>query len=130
MHEIAEATNREPVGAVPDLLAEEYCAVNMISFNRSEENLRQTLTHPLSIVISDGFRVRGRPHPRLHGTFPFLLGTISRERRWMSLPEAVTWRISRCSTQQEWIVRPRIAAVYREGSLVSQARADRTGRAV
>jgi N-acyl-D-amino-acid deacylase len=40
-------------------------------------------------VISDGFYVKGRPHPRLYGTFPFLLGEMVRERRWMSLEAAV-----------------------------------------
>ena len=72
-----------------DLLVEEHGAVNMLCFNQSEENLRQSLSHPLSIVISDGFYVKGRPHPRLHGTFPLLLGTMARERRWMSLETAV-----------------------------------------
>ena len=41
------------------------------------------------MVISDGFYVKGRPHPRLYGTFPMLLGDISRKRKWLSLPEAV-----------------------------------------
>lgn len=72
-----------------DLLAEENAAVNVVSFNQSESNLRQLLSHPLCSVISDGFYVNGRPHPRLHGTFPELLGSIVRDRHWMSLPEAI-----------------------------------------
>jgi dihydroorotase/N-acyl-D-amino-acid deacylase len=72
-----------------DLLLAENAAVNVISFNQSEENLRQLLTHPLCSVISDGFYVNGKPHPRLHGTFPELLGQVVRERRWMPLTEAV-----------------------------------------
>jgi dihydroorotase/N-acyl-D-amino-acid deacylase len=63
--------------------------MNMISFNQSEENLRLSLTHPLAIVISDGYYVKGRPHPRLHGTFPLLLGTVARKRGWLSLEETV-----------------------------------------
>jgi dihydroorotase/N-acyl-D-amino-acid deacylase len=78
-----------PLDAMLDLLVEEHGEVNMISFNQSEENLRQTLSHPLSIVISDGFYVKGRPHPRLYGTFPRLLGAISREKQWMPLETAV-----------------------------------------
>ena len=38
------------------------------------------LKHPFATIISDGFYVKGRPHPRLHGTFPLLLGTYSREK--------------------------------------------------
>ncbi len=71
------------------LLAEERGAVNMLEFNQSLENLRQSLAHPLSSIVSDGFYVNGRPHPRLHGTFPEFLGGICREKRWLDLPEAV-----------------------------------------
>jgi dihydroorotase/N-acyl-D-amino-acid deacylase len=61
----------------------------MLEMNQSEANLRRTLIHPLSCVISDGFYVKGRAHPRLYGTFPLLLGEISRERGWLSLAVAV-----------------------------------------
>ena len=87
--QIAKERRREPVEAMLDLLLEEKGSVNMLSFNQSEDNLRRSITHPLATVISDGFYVKGRPHPRLHGTFPFLLGTICRQRQWLSLPEAV-----------------------------------------
>lgn len=63
--------------------------VAMLCFNQSQENLRQTLTHPLSIIISDGFYVKGRPHPRLHGTFPLWLGEFTRKRQWIDLPTAI-----------------------------------------
>jgi dihydroorotase/N-acyl-D-amino-acid deacylase len=86
---IAESRGREPVEVVFDLIQEEQGRVNMLEMNQSETNLRQTLTHPLSCVISDGFYVNGRPHPRLYGTFPLLLGEMSRERGWLSLAEAV-----------------------------------------
>lgn len=87
--DVAEERGCDPVDAMLDLLLEEDGAVNMLSFNQSEDNLRRSLTHPLATVISDGFYVKGRPHPRLHGTFPFLLGTVRRQRAWLSLPEAV-----------------------------------------
>ena len=80
---------RPPVETALDLLTEERGKVNILEMNQSEANLRQTLSHPLSNVISDGFYTAGRPHPRLHGTFPLLLGEISRERKWLSLPEAI-----------------------------------------
>ena len=87
--EVGQLRGCAPVDAALDLLLEEEAAVNVISFNQSEENLRQLLTHPLCSVISDGFYVSGRPHPRLHGTFPELLGSIVRDRKWMGLPEAI-----------------------------------------
>ncbi|HEV2325804.1 MAG TPA: D-aminoacylase [Terracidiphilus sp.] len=89
LEEIARGRGCDPVDAMLDLLLEEHGDVNMLCFNQSLENLRASLTHPLATIISDGFYVKGRPHPRLHGTFPLLLGTISRQRGWMGLPEAV-----------------------------------------
>jgi dihydroorotase/N-acyl-D-amino-acid deacylase len=92
--EIAAETGRRPVEAVLDLLEAERGAVNMLSFNQSEDNLRQTLTHPLSLIISDGFYVRGRPHPRLAGTFPRLLGTYVREQKLLPIGKAI-YKITR-----------------------------------
>jgi dihydroorotase/N-acyl-D-amino-acid deacylase len=89
LQEIGDTRSREPVDAMMDLLIEERGSVNMLCFNQSEENLRLSLAHPLAIVISDGFYVKGRPHPRLYGTFPLLLGTMSRKRGWLTLEEAI-----------------------------------------
>ena len=87
--EAARLRGRDAAETALDLVREERGAVNIVSFNQSEGNLRQLLTHPLCSVISDGFYVSGKPHPRLHGTYPELLGTIVRERGWMSLAEAI-----------------------------------------
>lgn len=89
LQQLADSRGCEPVDAMLDLLLEESGQVNMLSFNQSEENLRLSLTHPLAIVISDGFYVNGRPHPRLWGTFPFLLGEICRNRGWLTIEDAV-----------------------------------------
>ena len=88
--DLAEAQAKAPVEVMLDLLVEENGAVNMLCFNQSEENLRATMTHPLSLIISDGFYVNGKPHPRLHGTFPNLLGEFVRERKWLPLETAIT----------------------------------------
>lgn len=87
--EIAADRNTEPAATALDILLEEECAVNVVSFNQSEENLRQLITHPLCSVISDGFYVKGKAHPRLYGTFPELLGAKTREQTWLTLPEAI-----------------------------------------
>jgi len=72
-----------------DLLIEEHGSINVISFNQSEGNLRDLITHPLCSIISDGFYVKGKAHPRLYGTFPELLGTVVRDKAWLSLSEAI-----------------------------------------
>lgn len=87
--QVAAARGLSGVDAALDLLVEEQAAVNVIAFNQSEANLRQLLSHPLCSVISDGFYVNGRPHPRLHGTFPELLGSVVRDRGWMPLEQAI-----------------------------------------
>lgn len=87
--QIADERGKEPGDIVLELLEEEEGDANMLCFNQSADNLRSSLQHSFATIISDGFYVKGRPHPRLHGTFPLLLGTYSREKRWLSLPEAV-----------------------------------------
>ncbi|MGB6742804.1 MAG: D-aminoacylase [Terracidiphilus sp.] len=87
--QIAEQRGKEPVDVVLDMLEEEQGDVAMLCFNQSAENLKASLQHPFATIISDGFYVKGRPHPRLHGTFPLLLGTYARQKGWLSLAEAV-----------------------------------------
>lgn len=89
LQEIAAGRSQEPLDVMIDLLLEEEAHVNVVSFNQSEPNLRALLTDPNCTVISDGFYVNGRPHPRLFGTFPELLGRYVRELGWLTLPEAI-----------------------------------------
>jgi N-acyl-D-amino-acid deacylase len=86
---IAEARGTTPAATILDLLAEESGRVNIVSFNQSEPNLQALLTHPLASIITDGFYVSERPHPRLAGAFPTFLGEFVRNRNWLSLQEAV-----------------------------------------
>jgi dihydroorotase/N-acyl-D-amino-acid deacylase len=79
----------DPMEAVFQLIEEERGQVNILEFNQSEENLRVNLAHPLSCIISDGFYVQGRPHPRLHGTFPSFLRRSLDDPQWLPLPAAI-----------------------------------------
>jgi N-acyl-D-amino-acid deacylase len=89
IQDIADERGVEPSSAVLDILLEQQGNVNIVEHAQSNENLHALLTHPLSIVITDGVYTHGRSHPRLYGTFPLLLGDIVRERKWLSLQEAV-----------------------------------------
>jgi dihydroorotase/N-acyl-D-amino-acid deacylase len=86
---IAEKWAIEPMDAVFRLIVEERGEVNIVAQNQSEENLRVNLAHPLAIVISDGFYVKGRPHPRLYGTFPEFLARSHRDPAWLPLETAI-----------------------------------------
>jgi len=54
----------------------------------SEQDMRRILSHPATMIGSDGLPHDPRPHPRLWGTFPRVLGRYSREERLFSLPQA------------------------------------------
>lgn len=89
VEEIAGERAIEPMEAVFRLIEEERGAVNILEQNQSEENLRANLAHPLAIVISDGFYVKGRPHPRLYGTFPEFLARSVSHPTWLPLESAI-----------------------------------------
>src|SRR5579859_4931301 len=60
-----------------------------IYHNMSEEDVRRILQHPASMIGSDGLPNDPRPHPRLWGTFPRVLGRYSREEKLLPLAQAV-----------------------------------------
>ena len=55
----------------------------------SEEDMRRILRHPSTMIGSDGLPNDPRPHPRLWGTFPRVLGRYSREQKLFPLAEAI-----------------------------------------
>jgi N-acyl-D-aspartate/D-glutamate deacylase len=55
----------------------------------SEQDMRRILAHPATMIGSDGLPNDPRPHPRLWGTFPRVLGRYSREEQLIPLPEAI-----------------------------------------
>jgi len=55
----------------------------------SEDDMRQILRHSATMIGSDGLPNDPRPHPRLWGTFPRVLGRYSRDEGLFSLAEAV-----------------------------------------
>ena len=61
-----------------------------IQFIIDETDVETNLAHADMMVGSDGIPdLNGKPHPRLFGTFPRVLGHYVRERGILSLPEAV-----------------------------------------
>jgi N-acyl-D-aspartate/D-glutamate deacylase len=54
-----------------------------------EGDVRTVMQHPLQMVGSDGIPSPGKPHPRLYGTFPRLLGRYVRELGVLSLESAI-----------------------------------------
>lgn len=92
----AGTAGADPYDAAVGLLRRSNASVGMVGFAMSEENLDRILAHPLGMVCSDGggFAIegptrRGSPHPRGLGSFPRVLGRYVRERKALTLEQAV-----------------------------------------
>jgi len=55
----------------------------------AEEDMRRILAHPATMIGSDGLPEDPRPHPRLWGTFPRVLGRYGREQKLFSISDAI-----------------------------------------
>jgi N-acyl-D-aspartate/D-glutamate deacylase len=60
-----------------------------IYHNMSEEDVRRILQHPATMIGSDGLPDDPRPHPRLWGTFPRVLGHYCRDQGIFPLAQAI-----------------------------------------
>jgi len=78
---VEEATSR--------LLREEENTPSAIMFLMDEGDVRRVLQHDVCMIGSDGLPTAGKPHPRLYGTFPRVLGRYSREEGLLTLEDAV-----------------------------------------
>jgi N-acyl-D-amino-acid deacylase len=92
----AQSISRDPYETAVALLKRNRGSVNMVGFAMSEENLERILAHPLGMVCSDGgaFAIegaarRGHPHPRGLGSFPRILAKYVRERKALTLQQAI-----------------------------------------
>ena len=92
----AKAQGADPYDLAVALLRRNRANVGMVGFAMSEDNLDRILAHPQGMVCSDGgaFAIdgparRGHPHPRGLGTFPRVLGRYVRERKALTLAQAI-----------------------------------------
>lgn len=86
--QVARESGKDPFDAAFDLLLEERLGVAMVSFSQDESVVERMLRLPYANVCTDGL-LGGRPHPRAYGTYPRILGRYVRERRTLTLEEAV-----------------------------------------
>lgn len=92
----AASLGADPYDTAVALLTRNRGDVGMVGFAMSEDNIARFLAHPLGMVCSDGgaFAVdgparSGHPHPRGLGTFARVLGYYVRERKVLTLPQAI-----------------------------------------
>jgi N-acyl-D-amino-acid deacylase len=93
---LARQSGKPPAEAMMDLLLEERATVGMVSFSQRLENVAKVLGHPAMMIGSDSIGLsegvgpkHGKPHPRMYGTFPRVLGEYAREQKLFSLETAV-----------------------------------------
>ncbi|SDF19041.1 N-acyl-D-amino-acid deacylase family protein [Sporolituus thermophilus] len=86
--EIGQIRGKNPYDATFDLLYEEQNAVGMVDFYGTDEHIIRFMTRPEQNVCTDGL-LGGKPHPRVYGSFPRVLGKYVREEKALSLEAAV-----------------------------------------
>ncbi|HET7602628.1 MAG TPA: D-aminoacylase [Gemmatimonadales bacterium] len=92
----AQSISADPYETAIALLRRSNGGVGMVGFAMSEENLERILAHPRATVCTDGsgFAIdgptrRGSPHPRGIGSCARVLGYYVRERKALTLPDAI-----------------------------------------
>lgn len=95
LQEAARRAGKDPADFVLDLLLEEDGVVGYINIYGREEDVCAVMRHPATVIGSDGLHTGKKPHPRLTGTFPRILGRYVRQEKVLGLEEAVrkmTWQ--------------------------------------
>lgn len=112
----AKARGIDPYDGAVGLLQRNQGDVGMLGFAMSEDNLDRLLAHEFAMVCSDGggFAIdgptrRGSPHPRGAGTFPRVLGRYVRERKALSLEQAIHKMTARPAARVRLADRGRLA---------------------
>jgi N-acyl-D-amino-acid deacylase len=85
---IGEELGLEPVDALLSILGDEGAQASMLIAGMAEEGVRTILLDGLQLLGSDGLYGR-KPHPRVYGAFPRVLGKFVREERAITAEEAV-----------------------------------------
>ena len=80
----------DPVDLMGELVSTEEGKVGIITLTMSPDDIDSIAKLPWTCVISDSlYSAASNPHPRLHGVFPKFLREFVRERRILSMEEAI-----------------------------------------
>ncbi|WP_194778122.1 N-acyl-D-amino-acid deacylase family protein [Pararhodonellum marinum] len=94
--EVAETQAKSPAQTMIDLMLEDQSRIQVVYFSMSEENVEKIIQQPWVSFCSDagsytneGVFLNQSTHPRAYGSFARVLGLYSREKKLLSLEEAV-----------------------------------------
>ena len=122
LREVGELMGLPPWEA-GEKLAQEDPSVVAIAFGMAEEDVRRVMAHPAAMFGSDGLpSAGGKPHPRLYGTFPRVLGTYVRREKVLGLEEAIHKMTELPALKHRLAGRGRLAAGYHADVTVFDAR--------
>ena len=86
-------SEKDPVDFICDLLLEEEFEVSIINFVGNDDetaaDIKAVMTHPATMVCTDGLLIGSAPHPRTFGAFSRYLRLYVREQRALSWEEAI-----------------------------------------
>ncbi|MGA2209474.1 MAG: D-aminoacylase [Acidimicrobiales bacterium] len=100
---VSDPNSQEGFDVIFDLLASENLGMSLVSFNNIEANVARFMSLPYTSIGTDAVVDHGgHPHPRLHGTFPRVLGRFVRELEVMDLAEAVRKVTSQAAAVVGW----------------------------
>jgi len=92
----AKNPSADPLDVLFDFLLEENLSVPTIYAHHTDEDMMLALSQPWCSIGSDGLAHategptrKGQPHPRSFGTFPRVLGVYAREKKLLTMEEAV-----------------------------------------
>jgi N-acyl-D-amino-acid deacylase len=87
--ELASQFGLSPEQTARKIDADEHGYVIAILDLMDEGDVQTVMRHPTTMIGSDGIPVGGKPHPRLYGTFPRVLGRYARDLRVLRMEEAI-----------------------------------------
>ncbi len=100
---VADPLSQDGFDVIFDLLVSERLGMSLVSFNNVEENVAKFMSQAYTSIGTDAVVDHGgHPHPRLHGTFPRVLGRFVRDLGVLSLPEAIRKVTSQAAAVVGW----------------------------
>jgi len=96
LKEISAMKAKDPVDVMLDLIVEAKGETPVVNFNMMDDDVEAVMRHPAVMFGTDGYSLapygvlgRGKPHPRSYGTYPRVLGRYVRDRKLLTIEEAV-----------------------------------------
>ncbi len=93
VYQISTEKQKDPREVIIDILINQNGAVNATYLSITDEDNIVTIIHPLSMIASDGLIIPEKsdifPNPYCYGTFTQVLGQYVREKKLLTLHEAI-----------------------------------------